>query len=182
MWPGAWSGRSQRWRGSRLSGVTGFALGVRGGDGGLRAMASSLGARVGRYSTSIREDRAGWEDIPDFVTRMTSSDRATRASRGEHETRGPVAWHRDCSARKKSVTDSKNPLPAWNRDRAFHFGTRLAFARRNMNRVMTAIAISSTTAFLVASSPNVVAAAARADAPQPRGGHETATDRQGEMR
>ena len=51
-----------------------------------------------------------------------------------------------------------------------------------MNRVMTAIAISSTTAFLVASSPNVVAAAARADAPQPRGGHETATDRQGETR
>ena len=51
-----------------------------------------------------------------------------------------------------------------------------------MNRVMTAIAISSTTAFLVASSPNVVAAAARTDAPQPRGGHETATDRQGETR
>src|SRR2546428_5957871 len=95
MWPGAWSGRSQRWRGSRLSGVTGFALGVRGGDGGLRAMASSLGARVGRYSTSIREDRAGGEDVPDFVTSMTSSDRATRASRGEHETRGPVAFMRD---------------------------------------------------------------------------------------
>src|SRR2546426_12678509 len=115
MWPGAWSGRSQRWRGSRLSGVTGFALGVRGGDGGLRAMASSLGARVGRYSTSIREDRAGWEDVPDFVTSMTSSDRATRASRGEHETGGPVAFMRDImvigSTRVRTVVDPKGDLP-----------------------------------------------------------------------
>src|SRR2546425_7758016 len=116
MWPGAWSGRSQRWRGSRLSGVTGFALGVRGGDGGLRAMASSLGAGVGRYSTSIREDRAGWEDVPDFVTSMTSSDRATRASRGEHETRGPVAFMRDImvigSTGFRTFVDPKGDLHA----------------------------------------------------------------------
>ncbi len=50
-----------------------------------------------------------------------------------------------------------------------------------MKRVMAAIAISSTTVFLVVSHCNLAAAAARADAPPPRVANETAIDRQAEM-
>jgi hypothetical protein len=51
-----------------------------------------------------------------------------------------------------------------------------------MNTMMTAIAISSTTVFLVVSSWNAMAVAAGADAPHPSKAQEMASDRRAETR
>src|SRR5262249_17692184 len=85
MWPGAWSGRSQRWRGSMaVAGVTGFDVG-----GDLRAMADLLPG----YSTSLSSGR--------HCELTTGEKRLARGRPATINSNRPVitnAWHPDCTS------------------------------------------------------------------------------------